>query len=122
MAEQQASVGENIYHIRVQGDLHSKWADWFQGFVMTSRGNGETLLTGAVDNQAALHSALGKIHNLGLPLLLVAQTGCPCSSKRCPKRGQCRECAAYEADRGRLPFCLRAKSRWDKQCVSFTAG
>ena len=72
----------SIYHIRVKGNLDEKWADWFEGFVMTSRDDGETLLTGAVVDQAALHGVLGKIHSLGLPLLLVAQTDCPCSSKK----------------------------------------
>ena len=109
-----------IYHIRVKGILDPKWSDWFEGFVMTSRDNGETLLSGPVMDQAALYGVLGKIHNLGLPLLLVVQAGCPCSKKNCPRRGKCQECAAYHGAKGKLPYCFRAKTRWDKQCEVFT--
>lgn len=120
MVNEQKLPQESIYHIRVKGDLHLKWADWFEGFVMTSRGNGETLLTGAVVDQAALQGVLAKIHRLELPLLLVARTGCPCSSKNCPRRGQCRECAAHYTTKKKLPYCFRTKTRWDKQCTTLT--
>jgi hypothetical protein len=119
MVDKQALHDGNLYHIRVKGNLDEKWAEWFEGFVMTSRDGGETLLCGAVVDQAALHGVLGKIHNLGLPLLLVAQAECPCSKKSCPRRGQCRECAAYHGTSGKLPYCFRPKTRWDKQCSVF---
>ena len=112
---------QRIYHIRAKGELDEKWADWFEGFVITSRENGETLLTGPVVDQAALHGVLDRIHGLGLPLLLVAQTGCPCPKKNCPRRGQCRECAAYHDAKGKLPYCFRTGTRWDKRCAVFTA-
>jgi hypothetical protein len=120
MANKQEFVQENIYHIRVKGNLDEKWADWFEGFVMTSRSNGDTLLSGAVADQAALQGVLAKIHGLGLPLLLVARTGCPCSSKNCPRHEKCRECAAHYGDNGRMPYCFRAKTRWDKRCAALT--
>jgi hypothetical protein len=110
---------KKIYHIRVQGSLDEKWADWFKDFVMASRGNGETLLSGPVVDQAALQGVLGKIHSLGLPLLLVAQTGCPCPSKNCPRHGQCHECAAHYGNNGKLPFCFRERTRWDKRRAAF---
>jgi hypothetical protein len=121
MAERQEPVKTRIYHIRVMGELDQKWADWFEGFVMASRENGETLLSGLVIDQAALHGVLDKIHSLGLPLLLAAQTDCPCPKQRCPRRGQCLACAAYHAEKQRLPFCLRAKTKWDKRCAAITA-
>jgi hypothetical protein len=86
---------------------------------MVSRGNGETLLSGAVVDQAALQGVLGKIHSLGLPLLLVAQTGCPCPSGKCPRHGQCHECAAHYGNNGKLPFCFRERTRWDKRRAAF---
>jgi hypothetical protein len=121
MVDKREVVKENIYHIRVKGNLDEKWANWFDGFVMTSRGNGETLLSGAVVDQAALYGVLGKIHSLGLPLLLVVQAECPCSKQSCSKRGQCLECAAYHGANGRLPFCLRERTKWDKRCAVLTA-
>jgi hypothetical protein len=108
----------NIYHIRVKGVLDDKWAEWFEGFAMASRDGGQTLLSGAAVDQAALHGALGRIHSLGLPLQLVAQTECPCSKKNCPRHGQCTECAAYHRDKGGLPVCFRERNRWDKRCAA----
>jgi hypothetical protein len=120
MVDRQSLHTENIYHIRVKGNLDEKWADWFEGFVMASRDNGETALSSAVVDQAALQGVLAKIHNLGLPLLLAAQTGCPCPSKNCPRHGECGECAAHYGDKGKGPYCFRAKTRWDKQCTALT--
>lgn len=117
MANQQGEFEKLNYHIRVKGHLDDKWADWFDGFVMASRGDGETLLSGAVVDQAALHGVLNKIHSLGLALLLVVQHECPCTSKNCSKRGRCQDCAAYHALEGGLPNCIKVRSRWDKQCV-----
>lgn len=120
MADRQASHTQSIYHIRVKGNLDEKWADWFNGLVMTARGDGETLLSGPVADQAALHGVLDKIHSLGLSLLLVVQAECPCSSRNCPRRGRCDECAAYHGTNGRLPFCFRQSTKWDKRCAALT--
>jgi hypothetical protein len=60
-----------MYQIRVKGNLDQKWADWFDGFTITSQPGDETLLTGPVADQAALHGLLSKVRDLGLPLLLV---------------------------------------------------
>ena len=60
-----------IYQIRVQGHLDRKWADWFSGLSITLLDNGETLLTGLVLDQAALHGLLKKVRDVGLPLVAV---------------------------------------------------
>ena len=66
-----------IYQIRVKGNLDQKWSDWFDGFTITPQAadkrhpSDTTLLTGPVADQAALHGLLGKIRDLGLPLLSV---------------------------------------------------
>jgi hypothetical protein len=120
MANGQEANGQRIYHIRVEGELDGKRADWFEGFVTASRENGETVLSGAVTDQAALHGILDRLHGLGLPLLLVAQSDCPCPKKNCRRHGQCRECAAHHAAKGALPYCQRAGNRWDKRCTALT--
>ena len=60
-----------VYQIRVKANLDRKWSDWFDGFTITQQADDETLLTGPVADQAALHGLLAKIRDLGLPLLLV---------------------------------------------------
>lgn len=74
MGADQKMTEQSTYQIVVQGNLDPKWADWFEGFSMSSRTEGETLLTGEMVDQAALHGALAKINGLGLPLLLVVRT------------------------------------------------
>jgi hypothetical protein len=59
-----------LYRIRVKGSLDQEWSDWFDGFAF-DRIESETVLTGPVADQAALHGVLSKLRDLGLPLLLV---------------------------------------------------
>jgi hypothetical protein len=60
-----------IYQIRVKGHLGSQWTDWFGGLTVTLEDNGETLLTGPVVDQAALHGLIRKVRDLGMPLVSV---------------------------------------------------
>jgi hypothetical protein len=60
-----------MYEIRLKGHLDQRWADWFSGLTITALPDGETLLSGPVIDQAALHSVLRKVRDLGLPLLSV---------------------------------------------------
>lgn len=60
-----------IYQIRIKGYLGREWTDWFDGLTITALENGETLLTGAVVDQAALYGLLRKVRDVGLPLLSV---------------------------------------------------
>jgi hypothetical protein len=57
-----------IYEIRLKGHLDVCWADWFDGLTITLAENGDTVLTGPVVDQAALHGLLKKVRDLGLPL------------------------------------------------------
>jgi hypothetical protein len=61
-----------LYEIRVQGHLGSQWTDWFEGLTITREEDGNTLLTGPVIDQAALHGLLRKVRDLGLPLVSVS--------------------------------------------------
>ncbi|HEY0070265.1 MAG TPA: hypothetical protein VGE04_09890 [Chloroflexia bacterium] len=60
-----------VYQIRVKGHLGRQWTDWFGGLTITLEDNGDTLLTGPVADQAALHGLLKKVRDLGTPLISV---------------------------------------------------
>ena len=62
-----------VYQIKLQGHLGCQWTDWFAGLTVTLDGNGETLLTGPVIDQAALHGLLKKVRDLGMPLISIVR-------------------------------------------------
>ena len=60
-----------VYQIKIKGHLVPQWTDWFEGLTITLEEDGDTLLTGPVIDQAALHGLLKKVRDLGMPLLSV---------------------------------------------------
>ncbi len=60
-----------VYEIRVKARLTEAMANWFENLTVTAEENGETLLRGVMQDQAALHGVLAKIRDLGLPLVKV---------------------------------------------------
>lgn len=60
-----------VYQIRIHGQLDSHWTDWFDGLTITLEEDGDTLLTGPVIDQAALHGLLKKVRDLGIALVSV---------------------------------------------------
>ena len=62
-----------VYQIRVKGHLGRHWTDWFEGLTIMLEANGDSLLTGPVVDQAALHGVLTKVRDLGLPLVSVIE-------------------------------------------------
>jgi len=60
-----------VYQIRITGHLGSHWKEWFGGLTITLEDNGDTLLTGPVVDQAALHGLPRKVRDLGMPLFSV---------------------------------------------------
>jgi len=60
-----------VYQIRLKSHLSHQWTDWFEGLTITLEEDGNTLLTGPVIDQAALHGLLKKVRDLGMPLLSV---------------------------------------------------
>ncbi len=60
-----------IYQIRLEGCLPGQWSEWFGGMDVTLEECGDTLLTGPVKDQAALHGLLKQVRDLGMPLISV---------------------------------------------------
>jgi hypothetical protein len=71
MSAGQEDKGPETYQIIVKGVLDSKWSDWFDGMEVTPQPHGETILTGPIADQSALHGILQKIRDMGLPLVSV---------------------------------------------------
>ena len=69
MKQRSKSTKAVNYQIRVEGRLDPSWSDWFDGFTITPQAADETLLTGPVTDQAALHGILAKLNDLHLEVL-----------------------------------------------------
>jgi hypothetical protein len=67
------SSGSSRYEIRIGGRLTPRWAAWFDGMTLTTDGDGTSVLSGPVADQAALHGVLARIRDLGLPLIAVTR-------------------------------------------------
>lgn len=62
---------EALYEIKLKGHLDQSWSSWLDGLAIEPQAHGETLVTGPVRDQTALHGLLNKIRDLGLLLLSV---------------------------------------------------
>ena len=57
--------------IRVKGHIDERWSEWLDDLTFTYTDQDETVLTGAIVDQAALYGLVAKLRDLGLPLLSV---------------------------------------------------
>ena len=77
MTERHTSKGDRPeagrYEIRLTGHLDARWAAWFDGLTVSHEGDGTTLISGPIADQAALHGLLQRVRDLGLPLVSVTR-------------------------------------------------
>ena len=71
MVDDRSDEERAVYQIRVRGIIGQQWSAWFDDLEIVPLADGETLLTGPVVDQAALHGILAKIRDLNLPLISI---------------------------------------------------
>ena len=62
---------KQVYEIRVKGHLDESWADWLNGLAIRHEPGGDSLLSGSLPDQAALHGVLNRLRDLGVQLISV---------------------------------------------------
>ena len=67
--------------IKIKGRLDSRWSDWFAGLKLTYLAGDETLLSGSLPDQAALHGLFERVRDLNLKLISVTTGGLPTQDK-----------------------------------------
>jgi hypothetical protein len=63
--------GTTRYEIQVRGRLDQRWSAWLGGLEMAQTAGGDTILSGPIADQPALHGVLARISDLNLTLLKV---------------------------------------------------
>ena len=77
MRQEHLSTGDppetRRYEIRLAGHLDQRWTAWFDGLTVSHEGDGTTVISGPIADQAALHGLLQRVRDLGLPLVSVTR-------------------------------------------------
>ena len=71
MTEDKKKDTTEIYEIKLQGHLDTKWSEWFYGMTITHKADGTTTLCGSLPDQIVLHSVLDRIRDMNLQLISV---------------------------------------------------
>jgi hypothetical protein len=69
------------YEIRVEGHIGDSWSSWFEDMTVRHEESGETVLSGPLADEAALHGVLMRIRDLGLPLVEVKRLATPVATE-----------------------------------------
>jgi len=72
MAQRALTLTRLIMHsieIRIKGCLDPHWSEWLSDLAITYNGEGQTLLSGQLDDQAALFGLVARLRDLGLEVI-----------------------------------------------------
>ncbi len=79
--QQQAHCMQDWYELELEGNLNPKWFDWLNGWEITYLPNGNTLLSGWVRDQPALHGLFARVRDLNLKIISLKKCVRPHSDK-----------------------------------------
>ena len=77
----QEKNGQDWYEIEVEGHFNSGWFDWLDGWEITSLVSGNTLLSGQVIDQPALHGLFARIRDLNVKIISLKKSAPPQSDQ-----------------------------------------
>ena len=69
-----SDMAGNIYEIRVKGRVDSRWFQCYEGLDVTYQA-GDTILSGPIRDQSALHGVLERVRDLNLVLIALRRVG-----------------------------------------------
>jgi hypothetical protein len=69
-----AGLRADFYEIHIKGQLDESWTDWLEGMEVKLLDDGGMILSGYLEDQAALLGTLNKLYGLNLALLSVSKT------------------------------------------------
>ncbi len=66
---------KSYFQIYIQGHLNTEWSDWLDSFSIQHKENGISVLTGAIKDNAELHSLLDRLFDLNICILSLRRLG-----------------------------------------------
>jgi hypothetical protein len=75
--QHQAQGRQDWYELEVEGNLSPRWFDWLDGWEITPLPNGNTLLSGCVRDQPALHGLFAHIRDLNFKIVSLKKCARP---------------------------------------------
>jgi hypothetical protein len=67
---------QDWYEVEVEGQCNPGWFDWLDGWEITALKSGNTLLSGPVIDQPALHGLFACLRDLNLKIISLKKSGC----------------------------------------------
>jgi hypothetical protein len=72
---------QDWYEVEVEGQFNPSWFDWLDGWEITPLPSGNTLLSGRVIDQPALHGIFARVRDLNLKIISLKKSACPQSDE-----------------------------------------
>ena len=77
----QGKNGQDWYEIEVEGHMSPGWFDWLEGWEITPLMSGNTLISGWVTDQPALHGIFARIRDMNVKIISLNKSAHPQSAE-----------------------------------------